>query len=194
MTMPRLETRRLLLRPPEYSDAPAIAAWLSDYDVAKNLANITHPFSEADARTYVTAAHAKRAFGEGFAFAILDLESAVLLGCCRLTLADGRYKMGYWLGKPYWNRGYASEAAKRLVCFAFHDLKADSLWASWFADNPASGRILEKLGFRPVESYSRQCLARGGAFPCNRTTLTREEFGRKKTPAIKPALHAVAAA
>lgn len=185
--MPRLETPRLLLRPPEYSDVPAIAKYLGDFDVAKNLANVPHPFGEAEARAFVTRAHQRRALGEGFCFSILDAENEWLLGCCRLTLADGRYKISYWLGKGYWNRGYATEAVKRLVGFAFHDLKADQVWASWFADNPASGRVLEKLGFRPVETCLRESMARNEFVPCNRTTLSRAEFGRKRPRLDKPA-------
>ena len=189
--MPRLETPRLVLRPPEYSDVPAIANFLSDYDVAKNLANVPHPFGVSDARAYVTRAHERRALGEGFCFAILDAESEWFLGCCRLSLTGGRYTISYWLGKGYWNRGYMSEAAKRLLGFAFRDLKADQVWASWLADNPASGRVLEKLGFRPVETYMREILARrDAAVPCNRMTLTRAEFGRKRPRLDKPACEA----
>jgi len=188
--MPRLETPRLVLRPPEYSDAAAIAKYLADYDVAKNLADVPHPFSEADARAFVTRAHERRALGEGFCFAILDAESEWFLGCCRLSLTHGRYTISYWLGKGYWNRGYMSEAAKRLLGFAFHDLKAEEVWASWFADNPASGRVLQKLGFRAVETYMRESLARGSAVPCNRATLNRAEFGRRRPRLDKPALPA----
>jgi len=178
--MPRLETPRLVLRPPEYCDVPGIAACLGDYDVAKNLANVRHPFGEVDARAFVTRAHERRALGEGFCFSILDARSERFLGCCRLTLASGRYKISYWIGKDYWNRGYMTEAAKKLVGFAFHDLKADQVWASWFADNPASGRVLQKLGFVTVEPYWRESLARGKAVACIRTTLTRSAFGRRR--------------
>jgi RimJ/RimL family protein N-acetyltransferase len=184
--MPRLETERLILRPPEYSDVPAITRYLGEFDVSKNLGDVCHPFNETDARAFVTAAHERRALGEGFCFAILDKESEDFFGCCRLTLAEGRYKLGYWLGKPYWNRGYATEAARKLAGFAFHDLKVDRIWASWFADNPASGRVLEKLGFRPVETYLGPSLARGASVPCNRTTLLRAEFGRKRPRLDRP--------
>jgi len=191
--MPRLETSRLILRPPEYCDVAAIAEYLGDYDVAKNLASVRHPFDEADGRAFVTRAHERRALGEGFCFAILDAKNEAFMGCCRLTLADGRYKISYWLGKPFWNRGFATEAVKKLIAFAFRDLKADQVWASWFADNRASGRVLEKLGFSVVEPYWRQSAARGRPVACIRTTLTREAFGRKKARAVKPAQRVEAA-
>lgn len=180
--MPRLESERLYLRPPDYCDVAAITRLIGEYDVAKNLAAVPHPYSEADGRAFVTMAHEKRALGEGFCFAIFDKESDAFLGCCALTLSNGRYAIGYWLGRPFWNRGYASEAVKALVAFAFHVLKVEQVWASWFDDNPASGRVLEKLGFRVVETYEGASLARRGAVPCHRTTLLREDFGRRKAP------------
>ena len=178
--MPRLETERLLLRPPEYSDVPAMAVLLGDYDVAKNLASVPHPYGEDDARTFVTRTAEARAKGEGYCFAILRKEDLAFVGCCGLHLKGGRYELGYWLGKPFWNRGYATEAARKLASFAFHDLKAEGVWAGWFHDNPASGRVLEKLGARPDGEVPRASLARGQDVPCHMVTLTREDFGRKK--------------
>jgi RimJ/RimL family protein N-acetyltransferase len=181
------------LRPPEYSDVPAIVEYLSDYDIAKNLASVPHPFTVSDGRTFVTKAHERRALGEGYGFAVLDGESERFMGSCRLSLIEGRYSIAYWLGKPFWNRGIMSEAARRLLVFAFRDLKADEVWGSWFADNRASGRVLEKLGFQPVESYRRESLARGKTVACIRTVLSREEFGRKK-PSVKPSREPMALA
>ena len=178
--MPRLETHRLLLRPPEYSDASAITTWLGDYDVAKNLASAPHPYREADALAFVTRAAERRARGEGFCFSVLRKPDELFLGDCALSLKDGRYEIGYWFGKPYWNQGYATEAVRRLLGFAFHDLKAEAVWAGWFHDNPASGRVLEKLGFRPDGASPRASLARGHEVTCHMMALTREQFGRKK--------------
>jgi [ribosomal protein S5]-alanine N-acetyltransferase len=177
--MPILETERLLLRPPEPGDASSIARWLIDYEVAKNLATVPYPFTVSDGEALVTAAVAERAKGEGYTYAILKKDTGEFVGACALHLSGGCYKLSYWLGRPYWNHGFASEAARKVLVFAFHQLKADRVLASWFADNPASGRVLEKLGFRPVETYRRESLARGAVVICNRVVLVREEFGRK---------------
>lgn len=185
--MPRLETDRLLLRPPEYSDVPGIVRYLGDYEVAKNLANVPYPFSEADGRAFVTRSHEKRAMGEGFTFAILDKDSGAFMGICSLALADGRYKLGYWLGKPFWNQGFGTEAVKRLVAFAFRDLKVDTVWANWFDDNPVSGRILSGLGFEPVESYMRHARARETPVICHRTLLRYDAYRRKRPAHLFPA-------
>ncbi|MGA7674817.1 MAG: GNAT family N-acetyltransferase [Rhizomicrobium sp.] len=178
--MPRLETERLLLRPPEFRDVGAIVTWIGDYDVAKNLASVPHPYREDDAREFVARVLEKLAAGEGFCFAVTRKLDGVFMGCCGLQLKDGQFELGYWLGKPFWRQGYATEAAKRVVSFAFRDLKATSVWAGWFHDNPASGRVLEKLGGRHEGTAPRVSLARGQEVACHLMALTREEFGRKR--------------
>ena len=178
--MSGLESERLLLRPPEFRDVPAITTWIGDWDVAKNLASVPHPYREADAREFVSRMVMHKARGEAFCFAIVRKTDDVFMGCCGLTLKDGRFELGYWLGKPFWGQGYATEAAKKAVSFAFRELKAETLWAGWYHDNPASGRVLEKLGGRPNGAEPRMSLARGHSVYCHMVALTREQFGRKK--------------
>ena len=178
--MPRLETVRLLLRPPEFRDVPAIATWVGDWDVAKNLASVPHPYREADAHEFVARSVEKLAHGEGYCFAIERKADGVFMGACGLQLKNGLFELGYWLGKPFWRLGYATEAAKRVVSFAFRELKATSVRAGWFEDNPASGRVLQKLGCRPDGAVPRGSLARGQEVTCHLMALTREEFGRKR--------------
>ncbi len=178
--MPRLETERLLLRPPELRDVGAITSLIGDYDVAKNLASVPHPYREDDAREFVVRVVEQHATGEGFCFAVTRKQDDVFMGCCGLRLKDGRFELGYWLGKPFWGQGYATEAAKKVLSFAFHDLKVASVGSSWFQDNPTSGRVLEKLGGRHEGTETQHSLARGQDVVCTRMALTREEFGRKK--------------
>lgn len=186
--MPILETERLLLRPPQSRDAAAIADALSAFAVAKNLAAVPHPFTLLDAEAYVAERVAKLAKGEAYSFALVRKDTTRMIGCCTLTLGGGLYKLGYWIARGQWNRGYASEAARKVLSFAFHDLDVECVQAGWFADNPASGRVLEKLGFEPVETYWRDCLARGTSVICNRTVLKREKFGRNRLRLDQPDL------
>jgi [ribosomal protein S5]-alanine N-acetyltransferase len=178
--MPRLETSRLTLRPPEYSDAPRLAELIGDFDVSRNLATAPYPYGLTDAHEYVTRATAARARGEGFVFSVLYKADEAFLGACGLHLHEGIFELGYWIGKPYWGMGVATEAAGKVVSFAFNSLKAEELTAGWFQDNPASGRVLEKLGFVATGTKLHPCRARGGVFASNRMALTREGFGRKK--------------
>ncbi|MDE2183885.1 MAG: GNAT family N-acetyltransferase [Alphaproteobacteria bacterium] len=178
--MPRLETGRLLLRPPDAGDVSSITAWIGDYDVAKNLASAPHPYREDDAKAFIERMAERLAKGEGYCFSIVRKADNVFMGNCGLNLSEGRCELGYWLGKPFWGQGYATEAARKVLSFAFHDLKAESVWAGWFHDNPASGRVLEKLGARLDGFEPRTSVARGHAVACHIVTLTRAQFGRKR--------------
>jgi RimJ/RimL family protein N-acetyltransferase len=175
-----LETERLLLRPPELRDVAAIATWIGDFEVAKNLASVPHPYREDDARAHVAKAIEARAMGEGFAFSILRRQDEMFLGQCGLRLKEGSWRLGYWLGKPFWGQGYATEAAGRVLRYAFEVLKADRVGAGWFHDNPASGRVLEKLGFCYEGAAPHLSQARGHDVYCHQVTLTEAEFRRKK--------------
>jgi len=86
------------------------------------------------------------------------------------------FMLGYWIGKPYWGRGFATEAARRVARFTFDELGAERLAAGWFDDNPASGRVLRKLGFQDAGSEEKDCLSRTTPVICHKVTLTRADF------------------
>ena len=173
-----LESERLILRPPRPADIQAMTVWLGDYAVSRNLARIPHPYSEADAEDFVAR---RGRHGEGhYNFTILRKEDGMFLGGIGVHLEDAGHEFGYWLGKPFCGVGYASEAARALVGFAFERLDARSVWAGWFLDNPASGNVLMKLGARHNGSRMRECMARGHKVLCHEMLLTREAFLMKR--------------
>lgn len=178
--MSSLETERLLLRPPEPGDAPFFAEALGDFEIAKCLASAPHPYGEEDAKAFIEKVTKARALGEGWCFTILSKASEAPVGCTGLHLKDGRYELGYWIAKPYWGRGFATEAGKRLLAFGFGTVQAEAIEAGWFHDNLASGRVLAKLGFEATHVEPWPCRARGENVLCNRAVLTRARFGRKK--------------
>src|ERR1700754_2539273 len=100
------------------------------------------------------------------------------MGGCGLHLSNGAFELGYWYGKPYWRQGYATEAARRVLDFAFAELDAPSVWAGWFHDNPRSGNVLAKLGFRPKGFEKRGCMSRGHEVGCHIVTLARDALVR----------------
>ncbi|HEY1960816.1 MAG TPA: GNAT family N-acetyltransferase, partial [Rhizomicrobium sp.] len=123
----------------------------------------------------------KRAAGTDFAFGILRQPDATYIGGCGVHLREnGEWEFGYWIGKPYWGNGYATEAGRRLAVFAFDELKIAILTAGWFVDNPASGRVIEKLGCVRTGTEERECRSRGHSVLCNTVTLTREQFRMKQ--------------
>jgi len=167
-----LESERLRLRPPRPSDIHSMTAWLSDYDVARMTSRVPHPYGESDAEDFI-------AMGEANRFVIERKGDGLFMGMAGIHADDG-YEFGYWLGRPFWGFGYATEAAQRLVTYAFTVLDVDQLHAGWFYDNPASGHVLAKLGARHNGSAMRDCRARGMALLCHDMLLTRADFLRKQ--------------
>jgi RimJ/RimL family protein N-acetyltransferase len=150
-----LGTRRLVLRPPTIDDAVAIMDLVGDAEVARNLARVPHPYSLSDARHFL-----EEIVPREIVWAIET--SGRLVGMAGLSPeAEGEAELGYWIGRPFWGRGYATEAATAVVATGFADHGLHALTAGWFDDNPASGRVLAKLGFVPAGEGLRHCLAEG---------------------------------
>jgi len=172
-----LESERLFLRQPRPCDIHSITVWLSDYDVSRMTSRIPHPYNEWDAEAFL-------ALGEKHRFVIQRKGDLMFLGMIGLQAPeDGQnagYEFGYWLGKPFWGFGYATEAAHRLVSYAFEALDLEAVHAGWFYDNPASGHVLAKLGARHNGSKMRDSRARGMAVLCHDMLLTRADFLRKQ--------------
>jgi RimJ/RimL family protein N-acetyltransferase len=149
-----------------------MTVWLSDFAVARMTARVPHPYGESDAEAFVVA-------GSRHRFVIEHKQGGIFLGMAGLH-PDDDCEFGYWLGKPFWGQGYATEAARRLAQYAFDELGLESLHAGWFYDNPASGHVLAKLGARHNGSQFRDCRARGRKVLCHDMLLTRADFLRKQ--------------
>lgn len=151
-----ISTPRLLLRPPEASDAAAIARCVGDYDVAKTTASIPHPYSIEIAEGWIEFARAKIRRGLAWSFAIEQwtpdgLSLGVVGGASLFKRSEGAdWEVGYNVAKPFWGRGIATEALVGLIDWARAELDPPRLVAGYFEDNPASGRVLQKAGFRPT--------------------------------------------
>jgi RimJ/RimL family protein N-acetyltransferase len=159
-----LETERLVLRSPTASDARAIVAGVGDFEVARNLARVPHPYTQSDAEAFLARVGVTADLVLGIT---LKSGAAYIGGCGAHACEDGAYEIGYWLARPYWGFGYASEAARAVVHYAFEALGATYLTAGWFDDNPNSGRVLQKLGFLPAGVSLRDCLARRERIFCH---------------------------
>jgi len=180
----RLETERLLLRPPEICDVPTIVALIGDYDVAKNLSRVPHPYAEKDAHEWLAHAAGGLAKGTDYSFSIIRKEDGAHIGGTGLHLREGdTNEFGYWLGKPHWGNGYATEVARRIVEFAFWEFDQANVWAGWYHDNPASGRVLEKIGCVPDGQDTRFCPSRGHDVLCNLVTMSRADYRARKAAA-----------
>lgn len=164
-TLPTIETERLLLRPHQMSDAVELQRLLNDKAIADTTRNIPYPYFEAMALDWLSSREPKFLAGEAANFAITKRDSGELLGSVgfRIHRDDERAEMGYWIGRPYWNLGYCSEAAAAALDYGFTGLSLNRIHACYVTRNPASGRVLEKIGMRP-EGLARQHEVKWGQY------------------------------
>ena len=164
-------TPRLLLRPGFPEDAPALAAAIADKAIVMNLAGPPWPFRVRDADAYL--ARTRDPLLPSLLVMLRTDGAPELIGECGLgRRPSGAVELGYWIARPYWSCGFATEACTALVDIA-RTLGLPSLEGSHFLDNPASARVLEKLGFEPLGLIApRHSCARGKDVPARLMRLT----------------------
>jgi ribosomal-protein-alanine N-acetyltransferase len=162
---PVLRTSRLVLRPFVLDDALAVQLLAGAREVADTTLHIPHPYPAGAAEQWIASHPATWEAGTGVTFAVTDAGSGVLMGAVGLTIAPAhaRGELGYWLGVPYWNRGYCTEASRAVVDFGFTQLGLHRVQARYLTRNPASGRVMQKLGMRP-EGVSRHAMRKNDRF------------------------------
>jgi RimJ/RimL family protein N-acetyltransferase len=157
-------TPRLLLRPGFPEDAPALAIAIADESIVRNLAVVPWPYTLRDAEAFLASPR------DPVLPSLLIFErtrgAPQLIGACGLARRpSGSVEMGYWIARPFWSRGFATEACEALVDIA-RTLGLESLEGSHFVDNPASARVLEKLGFEALGIIApRMSCGRGEEVP-----------------------------
>jgi len=170
-----LLTARLRLRCMEEKDLDAAAAMLSDWEVAQWLARPPYPYTRRDGEAFIASLRAEHAAGRRLVFAVAEAASDELVGAIGVEpAAPGEGELGYWLGRPYWGRGYASEAAAALVRLAW-DEPLRGLTAITDPENARSQRVLTKLGFRPLGERPREEPSRRGAATISAYALARPQ-------------------
>ena len=154
-------TKRLTLRPGWPEDAAAIARAIGHEEVVTKLSRVPWPYTETNAAEWLATPRPK----DNVALSILAHEEATprLVGGIGIHPAEelGGYEIGYWLSPDAWGRGYATEAGRAVLGIARYAMGLKGLRSRYFVDNPASGHVLMKLGFRPTGRMSTYCLARG---------------------------------
>ena len=162
----RIETARLTLRAPQPQDADEVQRLAGDFRIADVTRSIPHPYPPALAQQWIERCIQDWASGAAANFVITESGSGELVGSIALKdISRGEAEVGYWIGVPYWGRGYASEACHALVQFALDRLRLRRLHASHLARNPQSGRVLFKAGFRHLGLGHSQCGVQGRLEP-----------------------------
>ena len=145
----RLETQRLILRPWNVADAESLYEYAKDPDIGPAAGWPPHK-SITESRQVI-----QNVFNGPQCYAICEKENNIAIGAIELKLnghtdmtqRDDECELGYWLGKPYWGKGYVPEAAEALLYYAFEILEMQTVWCGYYDGNRKSQRVQEKLGF-----------------------------------------------
>ena len=162
-------TQNLLLRPAWPEDADALFGGIADEGIVRNLARAPWPYLPHHAHDYVSVEKDPRL--PSFLLTLPSEHGSRLVGCAGLGEGADGVELGYWIARPFWGRGYATEAARGVLEVA-RMLGHERISAGHFTDNPASGRVLRKVGFTPTgRTVSRHSCGRGGDADCVMYTL-----------------------
>jgi 8-oxo-dGTP diphosphatase len=188
---PRIETPRLILRAVTLADAPWIERYVSEWDVARHTARIPHPYPAGGAVDFIRSLDPK----EGPTFAIERREDHEPVGLIGLEFAaDGEAETGFWIGKPFWGRGYASEALQAVVRYGFLNIGLSRLVATAVPDNRASVRVQEKAGLVFTGMIEIDAPARGYRARVERRLLEQVRWEKQRAELAPPLLLVVAVA
>lgn len=179
----KLETKRLILRPPTIKDAKAICENINNLNISKWLLVVPYPYTMKDARWYINhcAEKAKQKIKTGYGFSIeLKSEKKIVGGCglSNLDPSQGTADIGYWLGEKYWRQGIIQEAVTELINFGFKKLKLRRLQIPAYSDNVPSNGVAKKLGFtfEGVKRKAAVSKATGKIHDENVWSLLKEEW------------------
>jgi len=179
----KIETKRLILRPPALKDAKDIVENINNINVSRHLLVVPHPYSLKDAKWFIN--HCKKKAKEKprttYEFSIELKEEGRVIGGFGVTKVDrwhGTADLGYWLGEKYWRKGYATEATEKIIDFAFNKLRLRRLRIPAFVENKASNEFARRLGFKLEGTLRKHCKAKstGKIHDENTYRLLKEEW------------------
>ncbi len=173
--MTRISTARLVLKRPRPQDKPTLLAAIGDWEVARWLSRVPHPYTEKDADDWLRITSESE-------LNLSIFRHDVLIGGVGLS-RDGEcdyYELGYWLARVHWRQGYATEAAKALLDYAAEALQLQNFASAYIKGNEQSARVLKKLGFEEIGEGELYSLANKRTLPC--VKLVRHERLRTFLP------------
>jgi RimJ/RimL family protein N-acetyltransferase len=186
---PRIETARLRLRAFRLADAPEVQRLAGDRQVAEGTL-LPHPYEGGMARAWIWDQALAYAAGSSIDFAIARTEDGVLAGAIGLEIdrVGACAKLGYWLGRAYWGRGYATEAVNAVLGYGFAVLELERIWAPRFRWNAASARVLQKAGLAQEGRRREYVAARAREETIETHGILRWEWEAQRRPqGIAPA-------
>lgn len=165
---PTIETDRLILRPFEIEDAERVRTLAGAKEIYETTLLIPHPYEKGMAEKWISTHLQNFYHNKGLNFAIVDKKENVLIGAIGL-IYDAKHhhaEMGYWIGIPYWGKGYCTEAAKVVLDYGFSELSYHRIFAHHMAGNPSSGRVMEKIGMKREGEFKEHVYKDGVFHSC----------------------------
>ncbi|NWL88436.1 N-acetyltransferase [Paenibacillus sp. 79R4] len=149
-TLPTIQLERLTLRPFHADDAEAVQKLAGDPYIAETTLYIPHPYEDGIAEAWIGTHSNNFSLGRSLELAVEHKEDKCLIGAISIGMNKkfNHGELAYWMGKEYKNYGYCTEAAKGMVRYAFEEMKLNRIFARYLSKNPASGRVMSKLGMK----------------------------------------------
>lgn len=147
-SLPVIQTKRLRLRMPAAKDIPGMVEYANHPQVSEMTLNIPHPYHEKDAISWINMANQGFEDKDHFVFAICTISDDQFMGGIGLRVAKrfNRAELGFWIGEPFWNNGYVTEAVGAILRFGFEQIGLHKIYATHLIENPASGKVMVKNG------------------------------------------------
>ncbi|KOO47593.1 GNAT family N-acetyltransferase [Priestia koreensis] len=179
---PTLHTERLTLRPLREEDAPFVEKLASDRLIADTTLLIPHPYPEGEARNWIIRSKKKAEQQEAYTFAITDKQTGEIIGTytLKLELLHQKAELGYWIGVPFWGKGYMTEVTKRMIQYGFDELGLNKIHASALARNPASTNIMKKCGMSYEGTFKHHIFKWGQPEDSEFYAILKEEYAEMK--------------
>ncbi len=179
----RLQTERLILRLVDWGDVPEIQREMNDPEIARYTMTVPYPYMPGEAAKWMRRCMRLLRDGSAQCFALERRDTGEMVGTMgyRIDTQHKRAELGYIMWKPHRGKGYATEAATRLIDYGFEELKLEKIFAAWFSVNPASGRVLQKAGMTDEGVQRSQFLKKSGdRLDSCWVGLTRAEWASRK--------------
>ena len=173
-----LATERLVLRPFGLDDAAEVRRLAGDRAIADTTINIPHPYQSGMAEEWISGHEESFVKGKEIHFAITCKPDNILVGAIGLMgiIKSHQAELGYWIGMPYWNQGFCSEAGKAVLQYAFLELALNRVHARHFTRNPSSGRVMQKLGMSPEGTLRQHVIKWGNDEDMRMYGILKEEW------------------
>ncbi len=161
IAQPQLDSDRILIRPFFCSDAPGVQLLAGDRRVSRYTMNIPYPYEDGIAENWIASQKGAWASSQRAEFAVVEKTSERLVGTVGLVdISHNEAELGFWIGVPFWGNGYCTEAATLLLEYGAREMQIVKFTARHLTANPASGKVMEKLGM--IHTQSRQGPDRNG--------------------------------